>query len=416
MTTLAADVSHAPRRHRHLPLLGHRGLDAPARAARRPRTATSSATTGGSCATSSSAPAARRWTRRATRSSSRSRARATPFAARSRRSARSRRTSGPTASTVKVRMGLHTGEPTVGDEGYLGMDVVRAARICSAGHGGQILLSETTRALVGNELPEGAEIRDLGEAQLKDVQHERIFQLALAERAGRVPAAEDGRAPSRSADELAREIERRVHEQILAASTSRARARPTKLAKLAVVGLLLLALLVVAAVAIFLIVRALLWSSGRRMAVPAARRDPRSRPHELARRPVLHRDPERARRRRRQGRAARRGRRDPQLEPADAGARTACSSCPPTPASARSRSTSPHPDGLAALLAARRAARMSSSRACGRHRRAARARLRRAARAQPAARLLLDQRLRARRARWPAGRATTRCSRARRGS
>ena len=59
----------------------------------------------------------------------------------------------PDGTDVKVRMGLHTGEPTVGEEGYLGMDVVRAARICSAGHGGQILLSETTRALVGNTSP-----------------------------------------------------------------------------------------------------------------------------------------------------------------------------------------------------------------------------------------------------------------------
>ena len=62
----------------------------------------------------------------------------------------------PDGVEVRVRMGLHTGEPTVGDEGYLGLDVVRAARICSAGHGGQILLSETTRALLGNDLPEGA--------------------------------------------------------------------------------------------------------------------------------------------------------------------------------------------------------------------------------------------------------------------
>ena len=56
---------------------------------------------------------------------------------------------------VLVRMGLHTGEPTVGDEGYVGLDVVRAARICSAGHGGQILLSETTRALLGNDVARG---------------------------------------------------------------------------------------------------------------------------------------------------------------------------------------------------------------------------------------------------------------------
>ena len=49
----------------------------------------------------------------------------------------------PRGADVRVRMGLHTGEPTVGDEGYVGLDVVRAARICSAGHGGQILVSET---------------------------------------------------------------------------------------------------------------------------------------------------------------------------------------------------------------------------------------------------------------------------------
>ena len=59
----------------------------------------------------------------------------------------------PRGVDVRVRMGLHTGEPTVGEEGYVGLDVVRAARICSAGHGGQILVSETTRALLGNEFP-----------------------------------------------------------------------------------------------------------------------------------------------------------------------------------------------------------------------------------------------------------------------
>ena len=112
-------------------------------------------------------------------------------------------------------MGLHTGEPTVGEEGYLGMDVVRAARICSAGHGGQILLSETTRALVGNSIPEGTEVRDLGEANLKDIQHERIFELALAEQQASFPPLKTA-APKTSADDLAAQIERRVHEQILA--------------------------------------------------------------------------------------------------------------------------------------------------------------------------------------------------------
>src|SRR5215467_4709253 len=61
----------------------------------------------------------------------------------------------PEGKEVRVRMGVHTGEPHVGEEGYLGMDVVRAARISAAGHGGQILISETTRALLGNQLPEG---------------------------------------------------------------------------------------------------------------------------------------------------------------------------------------------------------------------------------------------------------------------
>jgi hypothetical protein len=76
-------------------------------------------------------------------------------------------------------MGVHTGEPHVGEEGYLGMDVVRAARISAAGHGGQILISETTRALLGNQLPEGVAVHDLGQQHLKDVQHEHIYELTI---------------------------------------------------------------------------------------------------------------------------------------------------------------------------------------------------------------------------------------------
>src|SRR5215217_7605506 len=85
----------------------------------------------------------------------------------------------PQGKEVRVRMGLHTGEPQVGDEGYLGLDVVRAARISAAGHGGQILLSETTRALLGNTLADGVTVHDHGEAQLKDIQHQRIYELAV---------------------------------------------------------------------------------------------------------------------------------------------------------------------------------------------------------------------------------------------
>jgi class 3 adenylate cyclase len=121
----------------------------------------------------------------------------------------------PQDAQVRVRMGLHTGEPTVGEEGYIGLDVVRAARICSAGHGGQILISETTRALLGNELPTGVSVRDLGKQQLKDVQHEHVYELALEESAQEFPPlkqAESGRddISSRFEDKINRYVEEQL--------------------------------------------------------------------------------------------------------------------------------------------------------------------------------------------------------------
>ena len=87
----------------------------------------------------------------------------------------------PDGVAVRVRMGLHTGEPTVAGGDYVGLDVHRAARLCAAGHGGQVLLSAATRALVDGTLPAGASLRDLGEHRLKDLQQpERITQLAMA--------------------------------------------------------------------------------------------------------------------------------------------------------------------------------------------------------------------------------------------
>jgi predicted ATPase/class 3 adenylate cyclase len=74
---------------------------------------------------------------------------------------------------IRVRMGLHTGEPVVTEDGYVGLDVHRAARIAAAGHGGQILLSQSTRDLV-----QANGLRDLGEHRLKDLTApERIYQL-----------------------------------------------------------------------------------------------------------------------------------------------------------------------------------------------------------------------------------------------
>ena len=77
-------------------------------------------------------------------------------------------------------MGLHTGEPLVGGERYVEIGVHRGARICAAGHGGQVLLSNTTRELVEDELPDDIRVRDLGEHELKDLKRpERLFQLEI---------------------------------------------------------------------------------------------------------------------------------------------------------------------------------------------------------------------------------------------
>jgi predicted ATPase/class 3 adenylate cyclase len=86
----------------------------------------------------------------------------------------------PDEVVLRVRMGIHTGEPIADAGDYAGLDVHRAARICAAGHGGQILCSQTTRELLGAELPSGIELRDLGEYRLKDLTgSQRIFQVVI---------------------------------------------------------------------------------------------------------------------------------------------------------------------------------------------------------------------------------------------
>ena len=96
----------------------------------------------------------------------------------------------PEDGAVLVRMGLHTGEPAVGSEGYLGLDVVRAARLCTVGKGGHVLLSDTTRALVGASLPDGVSIFPLGERQLKDIDEpERVFELEIEGARRRPPSS-----------------------------------------------------------------------------------------------------------------------------------------------------------------------------------------------------------------------------------
>ncbi|HEY7599106.1 MAG TPA: adenylate/guanylate cyclase domain-containing protein, partial [Candidatus Limnocylindrales bacterium] len=85
----------------------------------------------------------------------------------------------PADAPVRVRMGLHSGAGETLDQTYVGLDVHRAARIAAAAHGGQLLLSDATRALAGT-LPAGLELRDLGEHRLKDLAApERLFQVAI---------------------------------------------------------------------------------------------------------------------------------------------------------------------------------------------------------------------------------------------
>ncbi|MGE5849259.1 MAG: tetratricopeptide repeat protein, partial [Candidatus Methylomirabilota bacterium] len=94
----------------------------------------------------------------------------------------------PGGRTFRVRMGLHTGEPTVSAGTYVGLDVHRVARICAAGHGGQILVSQTTCELVQHSLPEGVSLRDLGRHQLKDLpETEHLYQVIVPSLASDFP-------------------------------------------------------------------------------------------------------------------------------------------------------------------------------------------------------------------------------------
>jgi class 3 adenylate cyclase len=82
--------------------------------------------------------------------------------------------------SVRLRIGLHTGEPAVGDEGYTGLDVVRASRLAAIGRGGQVLLSDTTRAIVADDLPDGVRMRALGERTLRDIERpEPLTELVI---------------------------------------------------------------------------------------------------------------------------------------------------------------------------------------------------------------------------------------------
>ena len=85
----------------------------------------------------------------------------------------------PDGASIRVRIGVHTGEGRLGAGSYVGVDVHRGARIGAAGHGGQVLLSASAAQLCRHDVPPGASLVDLGKHRLKDLlQPERVFQVS----------------------------------------------------------------------------------------------------------------------------------------------------------------------------------------------------------------------------------------------
>jgi hypothetical protein len=108
----------------------------------------------------------------------------------------------------------------VAEDGYLGIDVVRAARLAATATGGSVLLSETTRALLGTSLPDGVSVHELGERRLKGIDEpERIYELTIegvevpAESAA-PPSAERKDDWQRRSEELAKKMTERISESV----------------------------------------------------------------------------------------------------------------------------------------------------------------------------------------------------------
>jgi class 3 adenylate cyclase len=109
----------------------------------------------------------------------------------------------PAGAAVRVRIGIHTGEPIRTAEGFTGLDVIRGARINEAGHGGQVLLSKSTAALIEGTLIDDLSLRDLGAHRLKGLPRpERIFQLIIPDLPADFPPLQSPDARGRARPDL----------------------------------------------------------------------------------------------------------------------------------------------------------------------------------------------------------------------
>ncbi|MBA2296322.1 MAG: adenylate/guanylate cyclase domain-containing protein [Actinobacteria bacterium] len=167
----------------------------------------------------------------------------------------------PDGEEVRVRMSVHTGEPVVGEEGYVGIDVHRAARICSAGHGGQVLLSAATAALVSSALPDGVTQVPLGDLRLKDLAApEHVVQLEIDGLPSSFPPLRAGEDEpmdfgARLARQIQADVERQIELSFSGEPTERAIGGARKQRQLIVTGPFALLSLAVAILVIVLLVR-----------------------------------------------------------------------------------------------------------------------------------------------------------------
>jgi class 3 adenylate cyclase len=113
----------------------------------------------------------------------------------------------PDAVDVRVRVGIHSGRPTLTDAGYVGLAVHTVARICSAGHGGQILLSGAARDALGRSRPAGIRLRRLGVHRFRGLREpQAIFQVQAPHLRERFPPLRTLTASEGEADDRASEV------------------------------------------------------------------------------------------------------------------------------------------------------------------------------------------------------------------